>query len=79
MQTLRQYERVCVHQLLKPPGAYDGWGVNQRPPQVGDVGYVVDILHTAGVPDRYVVEMFEPDGETIWLVDFAGSELEPVE
>jgi hypothetical protein len=78
VRELRQYERVRVRQLLKPPGEYDGWGFNQRLPEVGDVDYLVDILHTPGVPDSYVVEASGPDGVTVWLGDFAAAELEPL-
>ena len=76
--TLRQYEQVRLRQLLRPPEAYDGWALNQRPPQVGDVGCLVDILQAAGVTNSYVVEFSGPDGVIVWMGDFSTSELEPV-
>jgi hypothetical protein len=79
MGTLKQYSLVLIRQLLQPPEEYDGWRVNQRPPRVGDVGTLPDILHGDGVPDRYVVEASAPDGTTVWLGDFAAEELELVE
>ena len=80
MSGLRQYGMVRVRQLLQPPGAYNGWRVNQRPPQVGDVGTVLDIFPGVdGGPDCYVVESSGPDGITIWLGDFMADELEPLE
>jgi hypothetical protein len=78
VDSLRQYGLVRIRQLLKPPAEYDGWRVNQRPPAVGDVGTLLDILHAAGHPDRFVVESSGPDGVPVWLGDFAAEELEPL-
>lgn len=78
MGSLKQYRLVRVRQLLQPPAEYDGWRVNQRPPQIGDVGTLLDILHAPGLPDRYVVESSEADGVTVWLGDFLAEELEPL-
>lgn len=76
--SLEQYGVVRIRQLLQPATEYDGWRVNQRLPQVGDVGTLLDILHAPGLPDRYVVESSGADGITVWLGDFAAEELEPV-
>jgi hypothetical protein len=38
MERLKQYGLVRVRLLLQPAMEYDDWRVNQRPPQVGDVG-----------------------------------------
>jgi hypothetical protein len=76
--SLEQFRLVRICRLLQPVAKYDGWRVNQRPPQVGDVGTLLDILHTPGLPDRYVVESSGSDGITVWLGDFAAEELEPV-
>ena len=73
---LQQYGLVRIRQLLKPPEEYDGWHLNQRAPQVGDLGTSVDILQAPGLPDQYVVESSGPDGVTIFLGDFAAEELE---
>jgi hypothetical protein len=78
MAVLRHYGLVRVVQLLSPPEAYDGWRVNRRPPQVGDIGTLVDILHAPDLADKYVVEASGSDGVTIWLADFDVEELEPV-
>ncbi len=75
---LRQYDVVRVVQLLRPAEAYDGWGLNQRPPQVGDVGTIVEILQAPGLPDDYVVECVGPGGRPIWLGDFFEEELAPL-
>lgn len=48
-------------QLLRRPEEYYGWRSNQRPPQVGDIGTIVEILHASGLPDGYVVESSGPD------------------
>jgi hypothetical protein len=76
--SLEQYKLVRIRQLLQPATEYDGWRANQRPPQVGDVGTLLDILHATGLPDRYVVESSGADGITVWLGDFVAEELEPV-
>ena len=76
---LTQYCLVRVIQLLHPLDTYDGWRLNRRPPQRGDVGTIVDILEAPGVPKKYVVESSDPEGITIWLGDFDAEELEPVE
>jgi len=78
MERLKQYGLVRIRQLLQPAVEYDGWRVNQRPPQVGDVGTLLDILHAPGLPDRYVVESSGADGITVWHGDFAAEELEPL-
>jgi uncharacterized protein (DUF3820 family) len=76
---LRQFGLVRIRRLLQPPETYDAWKVNQRPPQVGDVGTLLDILQSLGLPDRYVVESSGADGVSVWLGDFAAEELEPLE
>lgn len=53
---LNLYDLVRIVRLHKPPEAYDGWGVNQRPPQVGDTGCLLEILRAPGHPDCYAVE-----------------------
>jgi hypothetical protein len=78
MQRLQQYGLVRVTQLMQPSEHYNGWGVNQRAPAVGDVGTVVDILQAPGCPDAYVVENSGAGGVTVWLGDFLEQELEPV-
>ena len=76
MTDLQQYAVVRVRQLLHPPDHYDGWGLNKRPPQVGDTGTIVDILHAPDLPDCYVVESSGDGGVTVWLGDFCIEELE---
>jgi len=74
--SLRQYDVVRVRKLLHPPEVHDGWRVNQRPPRVGDVGTVVEILKAPGYSDCYVVESCDSDGFTIFLGYFQEDELE---
>ena len=76
---LRQYKLVRIRQLLHSPEEYDGWRINQRPPRVGDIGTIVDIIHVPGLPVDYVVEACMSDGTTLWLSDFLEEELAPVE
>ncbi len=74
---LKEYERIRVRRLNRPPDYYDDWRLNQRPPQPGDVGVLIDILQAPGVPDGYVVESSGSDGITVWLCTFASEEIEP--
>ncbi len=78
LENLRQYGLFRIRKLVRPAAEYDGWRVNQRPPAVGDMGALFDILTAPGLPDRYVVESSGPDGITVWLGDFAAEELEPL-
>lgn len=73
------YTRVRVRRLLRPPDAYDSFGLNQRPPQIGEVGTYIDLLQAPGLPDHYVVESCGPLGVPIWLAEFVAQELEPFE
>lgn len=50
LSELKQYSVVRVRQLLRQPEHYDGWRVNQRPPQVRDKGTIVDILQARACP-----------------------------
>jgi hypothetical protein len=77
--SLEQFSKVRVRQLFRPPDEYDGWRFNQRPPRIGDTGFIVDILHAPGVPDDFVVECGGPDGITVWLGDFSADEIEAVD
>ena len=81
MQTkkLTQYGLVRIIRLLHPAEHYDGWGFNRRPPAIGDLGTIVDILDIPGLPIDYIVESSAADGITIWLGDFAAAELEPID
>jgi uncharacterized protein YjaZ len=57
---------------------YDGWHVNERSPQIGDTGTIVEILHTPGLSDKYAVESVGQGGTCIWLSVFDTEEIEPV-
>lgn len=76
MPELKEYAVVRIRRLLHAPEHYNGWRVNQRSPQIGDRGTIVDILQAPGAPDSYVVECSGQDGVAIWLGDFTSEELE---
>lgn len=78
MPILEPYQLARVVQLRYPIDGYVGWGRNQRPPAIGDMGTVIDILCAPGLPDKYVVEASGVDGITIWLADFDADELAPI-
>jgi hypothetical protein len=76
---LKEYLQVKVVKLLHPLEHYDGWKLNKRPPHIGDVGLIVDILTKPNYPNNYVVESSQDDGITVWLSDFQAEELETIE
>ncbi len=45
-QALKPFVCVRVRHLRNEASSYDGWRVNQRPPQVGDFGTVLDVVDT---------------------------------
>jgi hypothetical protein len=80
---MKLYSKVRVVKLLRPIADYDGWGLNKRAPQVGDVGTYIDILHAKNLPDHYVVEAFlgdedESNAAPTWLSEFLVEEIEEV-
>jgi hypothetical protein len=79
MKLLVKYSLACIVQLHHPLEAYDGWRINRRPPRVGDVGTIVEILQAPGLPAKYVLEACAADGTTIWLCDFDADEIEPAD
>jgi hypothetical protein len=76
---LKPYAVVRVKCLVATDDDYDGWCVNKRPPAVGDVGTLLEILTAPDLPDRYVVDGCTADGMTVALGDFPAKELKPVE
>jgi len=73
---LKQYEIVRVVKMLHPAEYYDGWKLNKRPPRLGDVGTIVEILNAPNLAPNYVVEAISPNGIPDWLGDFLEEELE---
>ena len=78
-ELLKPYAVVRVRKLVGHADEYDGWHLNQRPPEVGDVGALLDMLTAPGMPNKFVVESSAADGTTLWLSDFFAEELEVVE
>jgi len=76
MSKLQQYDVVRIRQLIDPAKDYCGTQWFRRPPVVGDVGAIVEILNASGLPDSYMVECCGPEGSTIWLAEFSAAELE---
>jgi hypothetical protein len=77
-QTFTEYSLVRVKKLLHIVEYYDGWKINQRSPQIGDVGTIVEILLAPNLPIGYIVECSNNEGYTIWLSIFLAEEIEPV-
>lgn len=78
MTPLKLYDVVRVVKLVRPMEDYDGWRINQRGPQIGDIGVFIELLHAPDSPDHYVVECTASDGSTIWLGELLIDEIEPV-
>ena len=76
--TLLEYSDVRILRLLQPATSYDPWRLNVRPPCIGDVGTIVEVRRSSGLPDTYVVENSGSDGVAIWLAVFLPEELGPV-
>lgn len=51
---------------------------DRRPPEIGDTGTVVEILHAPGNPRMYLVESCDSTGASVWVCDFLAEELELV-
>ena len=49
-----------------------------RPPRIGDVATVVDVLHVPGHPDGFECECVDEHGRTLWVETFHGESLEPI-
>lgn len=64
---------VVIVKLSQPLEGYNGWGMNQRLPKVGDRGTIIDILKADHLPDKYVVEHESSQPE--WLAEFWEDEL----
>jgi hypothetical protein len=79
MKKLERYKQVRVIKLIQKPEAYDGWKLNKRTPQIGDLGTLVDFLKVEGLPDMYIVETSDKNGQDIWLSDFYEEEIESTE
>ena len=75
---VKQYDLVRISKLLHLPDQYNGWEVNERAPEVGDVGTIVEILSGPNLPDCYVVEAVQDDGYTTWLCNFSAEEIEAI-
>lgn len=78
MAELKQYCIVRVIKMSRPPNEYNDWGLNQRNPQIGDTGTLIEVLHAPNLPDKYVVENAGNDGIPIWMSDFFADEIEPI-
>ena len=72
--TLVEYAIVEVVKLARNPKEYNGWGVNKRPPAVGERGTIVDI-HEENGQTVYVVESESVNGVPAWLGVFTSDEI----
>lgn len=78
MTQLRVLDVVRVVRLDQQSRSFEGTESVKRVPQVGDVGTIV-FDYAPGDPQAPVaVESIDADGLTVWLADFAKSEVELV-
>jgi hypothetical protein len=75
---LNQYGLVRMRKILRSADECDGWRIKQRPPQIGDIGTIVEILHAPNLPIDYIVECSNSDGTAIWVSDFFAEEIEAI-
>jgi hypothetical protein len=73
-----EFSRVRVKKLLHPVNEYDVWTFSKRPPQIGDIGTVVDIKQATNLPTNYVVECTNSTEGTVWLCDLNVEEIEVI-
>jgi hypothetical protein len=52
MNQLTPYAVVRVKCLVATGNDYDGWCVNKRPPAIGDVGTLLEVLAAPDLPYR---------------------------
>jgi hypothetical protein len=75
MHSCSLYSTVRVCSLTQKSDAYDPWHLNKRPPAIGDVGTIVEIVSGINGEARYIVEAVHPDGGTLWLSGFLKEEI----
>ena len=75
MKKLRELDFVRIVRLEKPSRDFGGTTGVARPPEVGDVGTIVDAVGNLMV----TVECVDPSGMTLWLADFYLDEVELVD
>ena len=76
---IAEYDRVRITSLTGAATDHLILSTSERPPQVGDIGTVVDIAERLGGTGRhYTVELTHDDARCVWLAVFAAHELEVV-
>ncbi len=73
-----EFSRVRVIKLLHPVNEYDVWTFSKRPPQIGDIGTVVDIQQATDLPTKYVVECTNSTEGAVWLCGLDIEEIEAI-
>ena len=77
MKRIIEFDTVRVVALHGTPESHLGVLDAERPPRIGDLATVVDLI--AGPPGagtRYIAEVGYPDGRMVWLAEFSADELE---
>ena len=76
VKSLREYDSVRIVHVSPDLGSHRVWEGSARPPQVGDVGSVIQLRQERLRAPRYLVECVTPDGRTLWMAEFDQTELE---
>jgi hypothetical protein len=72
-----EFDTVRVVALHGTPESHLAISDAERPPRVGDLATVVDLIPgPAGAGTRYIAEVGHPDGRMVWLAEFGADELE---
>jgi len=78
MTRLRKLDVIRVVRLEQPARSFDGTESVRREPQIGDIGTIVHDYSPEDPQAAVAVESLDADGLTVWLADFAKSEIELV-
>jgi hypothetical protein len=72
-----EFDTVRVVALHGTPESHLAVTGAERPPRVGDLATVVDLITRApGAETRYIAEVGHPDGRMVWLAEFSADEVE---
>jgi hypothetical protein len=77
LRPIVEFDQVRIVALTGSGADHLVLSTSERPPEIGEVGTVVDIAdRLGGVGRHYTVELGRSDGRTVWLAVFAAHELE---
>ena len=79
VEQIAEFDRVRIVSLTGSAADHLIVVSAERPPRIGDVGTVVDVVDRLGGTGRhYTVQLTNADMQPVWLAVFAAHELEVV-